>query len=280
MVRHFALALTLSAASMLGADKEKEPETTVPDSPLKADEREGLERGSWTAEGFASKGEAREVALPGHHDNKLLCVHFQGGSAGKTALKRLTGMSASADGKISLQMYSGEMHPPHVAIALCTGEKYAWQESEEQSLKSGWNSLSIDLGGKKWKSQATDWKHEAALADRTDVRAIIVLVYNGVSDGVLYVDGLRIDRDDQTTGVEAMIKRLGSEEFADREAAEKELSQKHSAMAGLEDVLATSKDLEVQSRAKRILRTLSGVGEASTAVKTRGSIGAEDVFKE
>jgi len=255
------LAALLSTAGFC-----EENVSTIPETPLKAGEREGFELGEWQSESFGSRATAREVALPGQNGNKLLCVHFQGGDTGKAAIKRLTGLSASADGKIQFSAYSNEMHPPKIALALCTGEKFTWQECEPQSVKSGWNNLSFELGGKKWKSEASHWKHDAALDQRTDIRAIVVLMYNGAGDGVVYLDGLKLDRDDQSSGVEALLKRLGADEFTEREAAETELSDKHAALETLREVSATSKDPEVLGRVKRILNRLSGDGQ--TAQKT------------
>ncbi|HYF48130.1 MAG TPA: hypothetical protein VEJ63_01900 [Planctomycetota bacterium] len=243
----------------------EETPSTVPDSPAKAGEREKFEVGEWTAESFANKASAREVVLPGHNGNKLLCVHFEGGDKGKAAVKRLTGLSASADGKVELAVYSGEMQPPKMALALSTGDKFVWQETEAKALKSGWNTLSFDLGGKKWKSEASGWKHEASLDQRTDVRAVVLLVYNGPADGVLYVDALKVDRDDQSSGVEALIKRLGADEFADREAAEKELAEKHCALETLREVSATSKDPEVLARVRRVINRLTGADRQTAA---------------
>ncbi len=249
----------LAALPLASFAEETEDASTVPDSPAKEADREGFERGIWRAEDFGSVNQARNVVLPGHKDNTLLCVHYQAGKAGKAALKRYVGMAAAEDGKLRLSVYSGDMHPPRVAMALSTTEKFNWQETEPVKLKSGWNNLSFNLNEKKWKSAATEWKNTAALAERTDVRGIVLIVYNGSADGVLYVDGVKLDRDDQTTGIEALMKRLAADEFGEREDAEKGLIAKGSpALESLNELIETTKDQEVLTRAKRIVAKITG----------------------
>ena len=231
----------------------------IPESPAKPEERNGLEMGTWVAETFGNALDVEVVKPKGHEANALLKLDYLGGRSEKAVVRQLVQFALAEKGKLLCLVYCAEKDPPKFAVALCTGDAFLWQESEALALKQGWNEVSLDLDAKKWKSQASGWKNEAELVGREDLRAIELLVFNGKNGGAVFVDALHLDRDEKVMQkLQEWVKKLGSEEFEVREAAEKAL-----VMAGrqaLEELkkAAAGSDPEVAQRAKRVLDRIAG----------------------
>jgi hypothetical protein len=259
-MRHRLLTLLsgLLATFVFSAEKALE-KCDIPTSPAKAEDRQGFEGGQWDAEAFGNAVEARTVS--GEADrNQMLCIHYKAGASEKGALKRMTGLVAAEKGTLRACVYTGEISPPRVAFAICTGDKYEWQETEAVKLSSGWNQLSFALHGKNWKSAASEWKNNAAPAGIGDVRAIDLIIYSR-HDSVLYLDAVKIDRDDKAAGIDQLIKKLGADDFAEREAAEKALlALGRKALEAMNDLVERAEDAELVMRAKRIQAQLNGMG--------------------
>jgi len=262
-------ALGLSFTPLVAEDAKPAPapapatetaEETVPNSPLKDDARQGLEDGTWTVEAFGNGCDVSVVKPKGNEQNPLLKIDCLGGRREKAAVRSTQSLALAEKGSIHCAVYCNEKNLPKLAIALATGESYTFQESETIDLKEGWNDVAIDLASKKWKSEASKWKHDAELVGRDDVRAIVLLVYNGRNAAIVYVDGLQADRDQEIEKkVKLLIAKLGAEEGNDRDAAEKDLVKLGRHALGLLEEAAKSTDLEIATRAKRVIKAIGPV---------------------
>jgi HEAT repeat protein len=97
------------------------------------------------------------------------------------------------------------------------------------------------------------------------------VIHNGPTGGLLYLDALQLDRSDKA-GVEALIRKLGAEEFEEREEATRELLR-----VGPPDIEALrealdSPDAEVVTRARQILEQLGAVRKAEPGPETLNGV--------
>lgn len=255
-----AMAAMLLAAPVLHAEAEKTAPAPakdiedIPKSPADEKAREGIETWTWSSDGPGQVVLVSTVKPKEQADNRVLKIDYLGTRGDKVSAKCPTDLFLAEKGTLACQIYSAEKSPPKVAFSICTGEKYIWQECEPIELKEGWNEVKVDLSAKKWKSAASGWKHEAELQGLNDVRALHLLVYNGRNAGLLYVDGLQLDRDEKFAAkCKDLVKKLGEEKFEDRENAEKELvAAGRPAMEYLRDA-AEHAEPEVAQRAKRVM---------------------------
>jgi hypothetical protein len=248
--------LAIGWGSLRGAEPEPSAaDSQFPPSPAAAEDREGMERGEWAVDSTGSQASARVVRHPAQPANRLLCVEYTGSAAGKVVLRRPAGLSASENGTLRGWVYCRSPSLPSVALALCTTSAYLWQESEAIQLQRGWTELRFDLGAEKWKSAATGWKNTGALRDRQDVRTVELLIYNGQSAGLLYLDGLKISTDAKLA---ALVQKLGAEEFDEREEATRALLEiGWPAVESLREAME-SDDAETALRARRLVEEITG----------------------
>lgn len=193
-------------------------EPGIPDNPMST--RPGFETGTWTVEGWGNSGSTEPVQA-GHR--RLLRLSYRSGDKQKTAFRQLVSYGAAAEGKVRLHVYAPQDKPPPVAVVIGTSSEQVYHESEPFSLKPGWNALEAPLGKPVWKSQATDWKFGAAVAQPGDIQAIGLVVLNDQASGWLAVEGFEADPDEATAGALALIEKLQDQEAEARAQAETEL---------------------------------------------------------
>lgn len=95
---------------------------------------------------------------------------------------------------ISLDIFVQNSMNASAAVAFETGKKWTYYESSPVPLKKGWNKeVTFNLGKANFESQASGWKYNVRLADRNDIRKVVVLVYNTVllEADVVYIDNIR-----------------------------------------------------------------------------------------
>jgi hypothetical protein len=82
--------------------------------------------------------------------------------------------------------------PLAVAIAVKTGSKYIFHESPQQLVKTGeeFHKLRFDLKAANFKSAASNWENNTAIADLNDVKEIQLLIYNGRQSGTLIISSM------------------------------------------------------------------------------------------
>jgi len=224
-----------------------------------ADEKQltGIETWTWTGQGSANGVDVKHAAIKEQPANTVLVVDYLGGRTEKATAKCVTDLALDPQGKLSARVFCNEKDLPKVAFAVSTGETFAWQESEPVVLKEGWNEVEAKLGDKKWKSEATKWKHDAEAKGLDDVRAILLLVFNGKHGGILYVDALHVDRDPKLDQeLRDLTKKLGAEDFEAREGAGKRLAEiGRKALPYLRNA-AEGTDPEVAQRAKKVMEAI------------------------
>ncbi|MCW8133814.1 MAG: hypothetical protein KIS92_25935 [Planctomycetota bacterium] len=270
-----ALALLLAAPGLRAEDEQKTaaaeaPEPVkelaeIPASPAGEKEREGLETWAWRGES-GDRLALATVYTKEQPENRLLKLDYIGTRGEKVGAQCLTNLYLAENGKVEFRVYSGEKHPPQMAVAICTGDNYTWQESEPVALKEGWNEFKADFGSKKWKSAASNWKPNVELQERNDVRAIHLLVYNGRASGYLYLDALQFDRDAKfEKQTKDLVKKLGDENFETRESAGQELLKAgRPVLEYLREAIAHG-DAETAQRAKSIVEKLEKPAANATA---------------
>ncbi|MGQ9778339.1 MAG: hypothetical protein ACUVRM_00475 [Bacillota bacterium] len=79
-----------------------------------------------------------------------------------------------------------------VAVAVCTGDSWKWQESQMIEVGPGWNKgLSFDLTSANWKSADTGWAYVAKPVDLDKVKRFVVLFWEGLEkSGAVYIDNI------------------------------------------------------------------------------------------
>lgn len=206
-------AWTVEAA----AEKEQAPEAP-PANPVAV--KPGMEGGAWSLEPWGNSGAFEKKTV---QDRQAVTFIYTGGAKEKTAFKHLTGLTAAADGKIRVHVYTPEEKPPSVSLALSATVAYLWHETKTFPLKQGWNALEVPLAKPHWKTQASGWKLEAGVEHLDDLRAVDLVVWNGQATGWLKVEGLAADPDETARKVAGLIEELTSGDPEKRAKAESEL---------------------------------------------------------
>jgi len=219
----------------------------------------GIERGSWSLEGWGNPGTADKST---QGELRLLKIIFSGGDKDKAAYKHLTCFGLAHTAKIRLLVYAPEADPPRIGLALSTTLAYIWHESKPVDLKKGWNPVEIAAGTRDWKTATSDWKFTTTIEPRNDIRAIDIVVYNGEKSGSLYVLGLNYDPDDVGQKCLALAAELRSEDADKREAAEKALVEIGRPAMEILHQLAEDDRPEVLLRAASALRKIEALKEA------------------
>jgi hypothetical protein len=102
---------------------------------------------------------------------------------------------ARAD-KVMMDVYCGSDDGLAVSIAFDMGDKGDYFESVKRPLKRGWNKdISFDLSAEDFKCEASDWKYDKAMPDRSNITKMHIVIYrpsNIISGETLYIDNIRI----------------------------------------------------------------------------------------
>lgn len=209
-VSSIVLLLILKSSLSLSSEIPPNPNPSTP----------GMEKGAWSLESWGNSGAADKIASD---IGPLLKIIYTSTGKDKCAFKHLTGMGMAPDGKMRLSVYSEDEKPPAFAIAISTTPAYRWHESKIVELKKGWNKFEFAVGDKNWKTAGSAWKHAVSVEPIDDVRAVDLLVFNGESMGVLYVQGLQYDLDPRGQQIAIVAKDLLSDDLELRANAEKAL---------------------------------------------------------
>jgi len=192
----------------------------VPGNPKKTEA--GLETGTWKAEEWGNEGQAEMVNAG---VARALRIAFTGGDKEKVAFSQQVPVSADPQGEVSLHVYSPEKKPPEVAVYIRTGEKGEWHEAKPFTIKEGWNRLAVKLTSPNWKTAVTKWAFKTGVDRADDVRGVGLIVMNGKKSGWLAVQGLALDTSAASKEVEALAKKMLSEDGEERAQAEKALAE-------------------------------------------------------
>src|SRR5581483_8230088 len=146
--------------------------------------------------------------------------------------------------------------------ALSTSQTYQWHESKFFDMKKGWNHIEFPIVEKVWKTEASKWAYEVAVAAPDDIRGIDILLYAGKKQGIVYVQGIAYDPDENGRKIAAMTADLQSDDIDKRSAAEKALVMMgRRATEALYQIEEDDRP-EVMLRAASALRQIESVPEA------------------
>jgi hypothetical protein len=192
----------------------------VPPNPQKCEA--GLETGKWKAEAWANEGLTVTLVAG---DVRVLKLTYAGGDKEKAAFSQQTQLSADAEGKVRIHVYAPIEKPPLVAVYLLTGAKADWHEAKPFTVKQGWNEFEVALTTPNWKTAGTKWEFRTGVEHAEDVRGIGLIVLNGKISGWLAVQGLSMDAGKASKEIEALEKKMLSEDGEERAQAEKALAE-------------------------------------------------------
>lgn len=192
----------------------------VPANPAKCGA--GLETGTWKAEAWANEG-ASETVVAG--DVRALKLSYSAGEKEKVAFCQQTQLSADNEGKVRIHVYAPVEKPPQVAVYLLTGAKGDWHEAKPFAVKQGWNEFEVALTQPNWKTAGTKWEFKTGVEHAEDVRGIGLIILNGKTSGWLAVQGLSMDAGKASKEIEALEKKMLSEDGEERAQAEKALAE-------------------------------------------------------
>jgi hypothetical protein len=217
------------------------------------DTQPGMERGPWNVESWGNPGAAEKAASGGF---ALLKLSFTGGPKDKVVFKHPTMLGVAQAGKVRLHVFAPDENGPFFTLALCTGPASQWHEAHPVQLRKGWNKLEFAVSAREWKTEASAWKHTAAVEHSDDVRAVCLVVYNRLATGAIFVAGLTYDLDAAGERIAALIEDLRSPDRAQREQAEEGLRACGRQVLEPLSQLGDSERPEVLIRAACVLRDL------------------------
>jgi hypothetical protein len=230
----------------------------------------GMERGSWSVEGWGNSGAAERVSFS---DRKILKLIYSDDGKEKASFKHVTYMGLDPQGNVSLFIYAPDEKSPQVALAISTTRAFRWHESKPRTLKQGWNKIEFPVGGKVWKTEASNWQYTAPLEPLDEVRGVSLLVLNGKQQGALYVDGLTYDPDVAGRKAAVLINDLQSDDMEARDRAEKALVVIGRPASELLYQVAADERPEVLLRAASALKQIEAIPEVAPAdPKVKGEV--------
>lgn len=158
---------------------------------------EGLEvyRSGWRAVPW---GNPATITLMKDDDtgNQFLAVQMSGkGRESKTGIELRVGRTKRAEmksAKLVFNVYnpSKKTLPISVAFSTVIKGKYGYYESRTSRFRKGWNTMTVDLNGKDFKSRETEWAYRTPVKGKDDLKAIIILV-NTRRKATIYLDYIK-----------------------------------------------------------------------------------------
>jgi len=160
---------------------------------------EGLESNpGWFVDGanatppWANKATC-EIKVQGEEvKNKILRVEFLGAEKDKTAVKLiLNNLDLSQKKYLTMDIYNASDKVLQAVIALVTQPGWQWFESQGRTLKpKEWTrDITFDLTRPNFKCAPT-WKFKSEIANRNQVSALALLLYDNPAQGAVFFDNI------------------------------------------------------------------------------------------
>ena len=157
---------------------------------------DGLEAaGPWITEEWANSATAQVVSLQTDVDNKILQVEVRGMDKEKAAIRHTasTGrLDLSSRARLTFDVYLEETNAPvRVAVAFVTMPGWQFFESTQSLVRPDkrWTPITVDLTAQNFKCEATNWRYESSIENKSNVQQIIFLIYNSAPCKV-YIDNV------------------------------------------------------------------------------------------
>jgi hypothetical protein len=186
----------LAQLEKVKADYEREYGSAVAASKVDF-AREGIETRQWMPESpqYFNPVEIERVSIDRDDGtaNNALKLTCKPGGQDKAAIRLGMAMSGELQPRFAFRVANQGKKSVGVGIAIKTGERYVYHESEAQIVPAGglFTELVFDLKGSTWKSEATGWRYAGSIAKLDNIREIQILVHNGSGTSTLVVDDVR-----------------------------------------------------------------------------------------
>jgi hypothetical protein len=162
---------------------------------------DGYETGAWASPGWGNATKASSPSVKGR-ENRVLEVTFdnrdrQGkllsADKRKAPVQLRMESDVSSTPILSFDIYNPNKKALQISIAMITGQKYEWFESNLIGVPAGkWKpSISLDLKRRYWKSASSAWRNISPVGNQKRLRSLIVLIYNGSMKGKIYIDNIK-----------------------------------------------------------------------------------------
>ncbi len=176
------------------AQPEKPPEKQPEKPPEPPKVIEGLEaEEDWVIEPWGNAGSV-SVLPQGPDKNKVLSVSYGSTDKDKAAV-RLSGAWDLTDRKtLVFDIWNAAQSSIGLSVGFNTMPGWQFLESTAKSIRPSqkqWATVKFSLTAKRFKSAETKWRNTGELANRDNVKQIILMVYNTSKDGVVYFDNIR-----------------------------------------------------------------------------------------
>ncbi|MFW5857586.1 MAG: tetratricopeptide repeat protein, partial [Planctomycetota bacterium] len=188
--------------------KMKELGLDPEEAPVEAGPGEGLETGDWAPppSGWGNHAEVSRPRARGEggtgFTNTVLRIDYKDrnrhgkrlpADEAKTPVQISIERDLSATPVLQLHAFNPDKRPIRFAIGITAGPNHEWFESRPVVVPPGkWVARQrLDLLEESWKCEASGWQHRVAVRHPERVRNLVVLVYNGNSEGSLILDAIR-----------------------------------------------------------------------------------------
>lgn len=108
------------------------------------------------------------------------------------------GWNFSNVGVFNVKVYNPTNQDMKIGVAISTGN-WQWHESVQYDLKANsWTDLQVDLNASNFKTEASGWKNEVALANRGSAKQLNLLIFpQGKLDSYVLIGDVQTDKEVQ-----------------------------------------------------------------------------------
>jgi len=148
----------------------------------------------WRCEPWGNPGSLALIRSPAGRSGTVLELVCRPGGKDKTAFSNLVPRNLAKKRAVLFDVYNPAGREVRIALALVTGAGQEWYESKQEAIPAEkWVRMRFDLTRKAWKSKGTGWRHTAAPADLSDVRNMVILIYNRRLASTVCVGAVRFE---------------------------------------------------------------------------------------
>jgi len=153
----------------------------------------------WSVEKWGNVGTVAVITQQADGENRVLALNFTSADKEKFVARRMARLDLTGKKELSFDAFLRSDKPARIAVAFNTLPGWQFFESKQRLIRpdNRWNPVTIDLEAKAFKCEATNWRHEAELENRGNVRQLLFLVYNA-APGEMYIDNVFVKGAEET----------------------------------------------------------------------------------